>query len=100
MQLADLSSELIVLVLQHLALPDISTMRVLNAEWNQFIKLHESVVYRNCAILHGYVSAGLSLDDAKNITYGSHWLTNVNSWKIYCKSMPEESAPDVLSYAT
>jgi hypothetical protein len=87
MHLADLSSELILLIFEHLTLPDIVTMRVLNSEWNHFIEVHESAVFRNCAILHGYVPAGLSLDDAKRITYGSDWLTNVNSWKALCTSV-------------
>jgi len=86
MQLADLSSELILLVLRQLALSDIATLSLLNHEWNQFIELHESTIYRNCAILHGYVPVGLCLDDAKGITYGSDWLTDANSWKAFCTS--------------
>lgn len=90
MHLADLSSELVLLIFEHLTLPDIATMRVLNSGWDYFVGAHESAIYRNCAILHGYVRVGLPLDDAKNITYGSRWLINVNSWKTFCTSEREE----------
>jgi hypothetical protein len=89
MHLADLSSELIVLILEHLTLHNIASMRLLNKEWNQFIEDHEGAVYRHCATLHGYAPVGLLLDDAKKITHVSDWLTNVDSWKTYCKSVKE-----------
>lgn len=99
MRLDDLSAELILSILELLPFPDITSILQLNHDWFDFVQLHQNTVYRQCAVLHGFVAPGLSLSDATSIVHDSVWaeLTEADSWRAYCEPLLQTAPCQHLS---
>lgn len=99
MPLDDLSAELVLSIIELLPFPDVSSILQLNHDWYSFVQLHQSSIYRHCAVLHGFVAPGLSLNDATGVTHDSIWLELIQagSWRAYCKLLVQTTRYQYLS---
>lgn len=84
MLLTDFPREILLVIIDHLHLEDVNTLRSVSKSFNGFLELASNTIYRNAAIQRGYSDPAASLEDAKRRKLCSNWLESVDSWKSYC----------------
>ncbi|KAF9512125.1 hypothetical protein BS47DRAFT_1394549 [Hydnum rufescens UP504] len=78
----ELSHELILSILEYLRLPEIALLSSLSKDWSSFVQAYSPVIYRQAAILHGWVQCGQSLKDStKTLSDCSDWLDDAMTWR-------------------
>ena len=78
-------SDLALYILSFLELKDVVTLYLLSRDVHRFLTEHEATIFHQLAILHRFVSAGTSLDDAVHAQDNKdEWLQGVQSWKQFC----------------
>jgi len=83
-----LPTGLLLPVLSYLPLPTLCSLPTLSRQWLDFYSQNQSTIFRNAAILHGYIQPkSLKLEDALSAYEGSPW-DGATDWKDLCKSTP------------
>lgn len=79
------SSDLFLHVLSLLDFRDVLTLYILSRDIHQYLADHEAAIFHQLAILHRFVSAGVSLQEAVRAEeHHGDWLKGVQSWKELC----------------
>lgn len=79
------SADLSLYVLSLLPFKDVVTLYRLSRDIRQFLIEHEASIFHQLAILHRFVTAGVTLEDATRAEDGrGAWLQGVQSWKELC----------------
>lgn len=79
-----LPAEIILLILSHLPICDISAFRLLSSSWKIFADVHENLIYQSVAIRHSLALPEESLEHAKS-GHVIPWLSDVVNWKDLCR---------------
>ena len=81
----ELSHEMILYILEYLHVQEIALLCSLSKDWSSFVQAYGLAIYRQAAILHGFVQYGQSLEDSKkHLSDCSDWLNDVETWKDLC----------------
>lgn len=81
-----LPPELVLRILVFLDIQGIHDCQLVSTEWNVFIKQNESVIYREVAIQHNFVSNWPPSLDAEKAANPGSWMASTTSWKDLCPS--------------
>ena len=86
MQLADLSSELLLAITDRLGVLDLSNLRLVSTFWYHFLRTHESTIYHSACILHGFAKPHQLLENAiQEHRTEMQDMNDIDSWKTFCK---------------
>jgi len=78
--------ELSLSVLSYLPLPTLCSLPILSRQWFSLFSTHQSAIFHNAAIFHGYIQPDIILlDDALTAYKGSPW-GGATDWKDFCES--------------
>jgi hypothetical protein len=71
--------------LSYLTVQHLSALPVVSNYWKGFFSANESTIYRNTAVLHGFVpSPDITLPYAKSL-YPDRSMVGVDNWKAFCR---------------
>ncbi|KAJ7606856.1 hypothetical protein FB45DRAFT_949312 [Roridomyces roridus] len=79
-----LPAELVISVLQYLSLSSLGSLSSTSREWQNFIQVNESILYRNAAVLHGFTASAVYSDLAEELP--PRCLIGVTDWKSFCQT--------------
>ena len=78
--------ELSLSVLSYLPVPTLCSLPTLSRQWFDLFSTHQSTIFHNAAIFHGYIQPDtILLDDALTVYKGSPW-DGATDWKDFCES--------------
>jgi hypothetical protein len=84
--LQDLPVELALKCFSYLPVQHLSALLKTSSYWKTFFDANESIIYRNAAVLHGFVpscSPDTSLSHANSL-YSDRVMVGVDNWKTFC----------------
>ncbi|KAN0129695.1 hypothetical protein V8E53_012515 [Lactarius tabidus] len=83
-----LPTELTLSVLSQLPISSLLSLRLLSRQWLDFFAAHQSVIFLDNALYHGYIQPGTPfLEDALSVDMSKPWAVSM-SWKNFCESPP------------
>ncbi|KAJ7103036.1 hypothetical protein B0H15DRAFT_810694 [Mycena belliarum] len=110
-----LPTELVICILNHIPLSTLNQLPALSQQWSNFFEENQSILYRNAAVLHGFVpSTAIVYSDLEAIQSGSATMRNrtalsrrsligVSDWKSFCRrqiSLRDAWRGEASSYVT
>jgi hypothetical protein len=86
--LSRLPPEVCLHILEFFTLDDLACLAILSKTYHDFLRAQEETIYRNAAILHGFISPGNTLADVER-THQTGWTSHLKGWRDFCASTPE-----------
>lgn len=83
--LAWLPNELVVRVLDYLPISTILNISSLSHEWKSFSEANESILFRQAAAYHSFVSSANTELSQLRTQYSDYSLHGVSTWKEFCE---------------